>query len=107
MTEVKQKLDAEEEIRRQREADKQEENEERRNAFYGSDEKKGGLRRRPKIFCFCADDLDNEEIISMVEITPTFKRSKEVLNEIKTKALGNVAIVPESATTETGGVINF
>ena len=107
VTEVKQKLDAEEEIRRQREADKQEENEERRNAFYGSDEKKGGLRRRPKIFCFSADDLDNEEIISMVEITPTFKRSKEVLNEIKTKALGNVAIVPESATTEPGGVINF
>ena len=107
VTEVKQKLDAEEEIRRQREADKQEENEERRNAFYGSDGKKGGLRRRPKIFCFSADDLDNEEIISMVEITPTFKRSKEVLNEIKTKALGNVAIVPESATTEPGGVINF
>ena len=43
----------------------------------------------------------------MVEITPTFKRNKEVLNEIKAKALGNVAIVPESATTETGGVINF
>ena len=48
VTEVKQKLDAEEEIRRQREADKQEENEERRNAFYGSDEKKGGLADVPK-----------------------------------------------------------
>ena len=33
----------------------------------------------------------------MVELTPTYKRSKEVLADIKAKALGTVAIEPESA----------
>ena len=41
----------------------------------------------------------------MVELTPTYKRSKEVLADIKAKALGTVAIEPESAAA--GAVINF
>ncbi|MFW5604473.1 MAG: cell division protein FtsZ, partial [Bacteroidales bacterium] len=62
-------------------------------------------RRRPKFYLFGLDDLDNEEVISMVELTPTYKRSKEVLADIKAKALGTVAIEPESAAA--GAVINF
>lgn len=91
---IKSKLDAEEEAKRQSEVEKQEENEERREGFYGSDNK-GTLRKRPKFFLFGLDDLDNEEIISMVELTPTYKRSKEVLSEIKAKTYSNIAIEPE------------
>ena len=36
-------------------------------------------RRRPNIFIFEEKDLDNEDIISMVETLPTYKRSKEEL----------------------------
>ena len=107
---IKQKLDAEEEARRLKDAEKQEENEERRDSFYGSSGKKGTMRRRPKFFLFGLDDLDNEEIISMVELTPTYKRSKEVLSDIKAKAYGNVAIEPESALGQAataGSVISF
>ena len=107
---IKNKLDAEEESRRQHEVEKQEENEERREGFYGGD-KKGTLRKRPKFYLFGLDDLDNEEIISMVELTPTYKRSKEVLSDIKAKAYGNsIAIEPESSNssnTAAGSVISF
>lgn len=69
------------------------------------------LRKRPKFYFFGLDDLDNEEVISMVELTPTYKRSKEVLSDIKAKAVGNVAIEPESANpgnaAPAGSVISF
>ena len=102
---IQAKLDAEEEQRRQKEQERQEEYEERRDQFYGGSDKKGIQRRRPKFYLFGLDDLDNEEVISMVELTPTYKRSKEVLADIKAKALGTVAIEPESAAA--GAVINF
>ncbi len=105
---IKNKMDAEEEIRRQNEAEKQEEYEERRGQFYGSTDKKGGQKKRPKIYLFGLDDLDNEEVISTVELTPTYKRSKEMLTEIKNKAMGNIAIEPESADINgAGSVITF
>ena len=91
---IQAKLDAEEEQRRQKEQERQEEYEERRDQFYGGSDKKGIQRRRPKFYLFGLDDLDNEEVISMVELTPTYKRSKEVLADIKAKALGTVAIEP-------------
>ena len=102
---IQAKLDAEEEQRRQKEQERQEEYEDRREQFYGGSDKKGIQRRRPKFYLFGLDDLDNEEVISMVELTPTYKRSKEVLADIKAKALGTVAIEPESAAA--GAVINF
>ena len=102
---IQAKLDAEEEQRRQKEQERQEAYEERRDQFYGGYDKKGIQRRRPKFYLFGLDDLDNEEVISMVELTPTYKRSKEVLADIKAKALGTVAIEPESAAA--GAVINF
>ena len=105
---IKQKLDAEEEARRLKDAEKQEENEDRRDSFYGSSGKKGTMRRRPKFFLFGLDDLDNEEIISLVEMTPTYKRSKETLSDIKSKAFNSMAIEPEITTsTAAGSVISF
>lgn len=107
---LKSKMDAEEEAHRQNEIEENEEKEERRDNFYGGD-KKSTFRRRPRFFLFGLDDLDNEEIISLVELTPTFKRSKEALADIKSKSYNNIAIEPESAdapTAETAGsVISF
>ena len=61
---------------------------------------------------FGLDDLDNEEIISLVELTPTYKRSKEALSDIKAKSYSNVAIEPEGLGGTTppatpGSVISF
>ncbi len=45
----------------------------------------------------------------MVELTPTYKRSKEVLNDIKSKTIAAAAIEPEIAVqaTSAGSVISF
>ncbi len=109
---MKKRLDAEEEARMQKDAERMEEYEERRDIFYGNADRKGRTRRPPRFFLFGQEDLDNEEIISMVELTPTYKRSKEALTSIKSKAFNNMAIEPESATAvapgaAAGSVISF
>ena len=96
----------------QKDAERMEEYEERRDIFYGNADRKGRTRRPPRFFLFGQEDLDNEEIISMVELTPTYKRSKEALTSIKSKAFNNMAIEPESATAvasgaSAGSVISF
>ena len=105
------KQSAEEEKRRIKEAEKLEEYEDRRSQFYGTPDKKGGARKRPRIFLFGPNDLDNEEIISLVEQTPTFKRSKEMLNEIKSKSDDATPFVlnPETGTTQSAApsIISF
>lgn len=85
---IKDKHDAEKEAIETAEAERQEENEERRTIYYGGDEKKSGVKKRYKVFLFGPDDLDNDEVISLVEQSATNKRSKETLNDIKQKAEG-------------------
>ena len=87
------------EKRRQLEAEKAEENDERRTQYYDNPNRKSGQRKRSRIYLFGLDDLDNEEVISLVEMTPTFKRSKEELNSIKSKTYNSVAVEPESDNT--------
>ena len=96
---MQEKIDTEEQARMMQLVEKAEENEERRGIFYGSSQKTSGNRKRPKVYLFELNDLDNDEIISMVEITPTYKRTKELLNDIKAKAQQEVAIEPEIITT--------
>ncbi len=108
----KKKQEAEEERKRQNELENNEEKEERREIYYGSGDKGNLRRRRPRYFLFGLDDLANEEIISLVELTPTYKRSKEALNDINAKTYTNVAIEPESASNAAqaatpGSVISF
>lgn len=93
---IKDKQAQEEEVNRQKEAERQEENEDRRGQYYGPSDKKSGQRRRPRSYLFGLEDLDNEEVISVIEMTPTFRRSKEQLAEIKSKAVGNFPIEIEA-----------
>ena len=71
--------------------DEQEEKEQklddRRRDYYGTSIQTNGFRkRRPNIYVFSQEDLDNDDIISMVETTPTYKRTKMELEAIQTKA---------------------
>lgn len=75
------------EIRAQQEED-EEKKHKRRTQFYKDAENQRYTKRRHHIYIFGEDDLDNDDIISMVEATPTYKRSKEVLESIKNKAVG-------------------
>ena len=104
---MKEKLDEEEALNRKRANERQEENDERRENFYGPANSKSGQKRRPKVYLFGLNDLDNEEVISMVELTPTYKRSKEILGDIKNKAKGSQAITIDTEPNGNGAVITF
>ena len=108
---IDERINAQAESRRQIEIERNEENDERREQYYGND-KKNTLRRRPRYFLFGLDDLDNEEIISLVELTPTYKRSKESFQDIKAKSYNNMPIELETAPAPAepaapGSVISF
>ncbi len=69
-----------------RKAEEDEIKRERRIKFgYGEDEGKGSYRRPHHIYKFYDVDIDNEDIISMVEQTPTVNRSSAMLRRIYDK----------------------
>ena len=74
----------------QRLAELEEEEEQRRNrreVYYGKDANARSQRsRRRHIYLFNPEDMDNADIISMVENSPTYLRDKSTLNSIKMKA---------------------
>lgn len=79
-------------IEEQKRLEEQEEEEqrkdERRIEYYGKDAfKNTNKKRRHNVYIFSPEDLDNDDIISMVETTPTFQRTKTVLESIQSKAV--------------------
>ncbi|MBE6275930.1 MAG: cell division protein FtsZ [Bacteroides sp.] len=76
----------EEEKRKAEEEEREEERRVRREGFYGKDSS-AKIRRKPRrnIYLFTLEDLDNDNIISMVETIPTFQRSKDMLDSIQAK----------------------
>ena len=60
----------------------------RRNRYYGGDGQSRRYKRRPHIYLFRPEDLDNDDVISAVEQTPTYKRTREVLDSIYSQASG-------------------
>ena len=64
----------EEELARQRD--------ERRGIYYGSDSAPR-FKHRPAIYLFTKDDLDNDDIISAIEQTPTYSRTRKVVEDLK------------------------
>jgi cell division protein FtsZ len=69
----------------EREAEKQD----RRNRYYGSEGSTKRYKRRPHIYLFRPDELDNDDVISAVEQTPTYKRTREILDSIYSQANGD------------------
>ena len=60
----------------------------RRNRYYGNDAQSKRYKRRPHIYLFRPEDLDNDDVISAVEQTPTYKRTREILDSIYSQASG-------------------
>ena len=65
------------------------ERQDRRNRYYGNEAGSMKYKRRPHIYLFRPEDLDNDDVISAVEQTPTYKRTREILDSIHTQA-GNM-----------------
>ena len=84
---------------------------ERRSHFYNESDKNHRYKRRPNIYIFTAEDLDNDNVISAVESTPTYKRTKEILNSIGSQGSNNMAPAEPQRPADTQdavqGVISF
>ena len=61
----------------------------RRNRYYGGDGASKRYKRRPHIYLFRPEDLDNDDVISAVEQTPTYKRTRDILDSIYSQASGD------------------
>lgn len=100
-------------IEEQKKIEEQEEREQilddRRAGYYGKDTAKtSSKKRRYNTYIFTLEDLDNDDIISMVETTPTYQRSKAVLDSIKSKAdMGQETTPSEDETDYTHTSISF
>lgn len=64
------------------EQEKAAERQDRRNRYYGGEGATKRYKRRPNIYLFRPEDLDNDDVISAVEQTPTYKRTREILDSI-------------------------
>jgi len=72
----------------------------RRVRFYNEDKNNRAIRRPTYYYIFKEEELDDEDVISMVETSPTYKRTKETLKHLTERP--NVASQDEKAPT-----INF
>ena len=72
------------------------ERQDRRNRYYGGDSTAKRYKRRPNIYLFRPEDLDNDDVISAVESTPTYKRTREILDSINSQATGDPHIDEDS-----------
>ena len=70
----------------------------------------GIQRNRAKkryLYIFSPEDLDNEDIISMVEMSPTYNRTKSTLESIRSKAVIESEEMEGSATDSDSNLITF
>ncbi len=103
------KYTQEEAIHIAEEEEKKIKNDSRRDKYYGHSSNSAQYKRRPSIFLFRNEDLDNEDVIYAVETSPTYKRTKKTLEDIRDQANGDK--IEENAKDEnkedSPGIISF
>ena len=98
------KLSAEEQKRQEELEEEEQKKAERRDDFYPGSYKNNRKKGNYKIYIFTQEDLDNDDIISMVETTPTYKRSKAVLESIQSRAVAEESPTPKLDHSENGSM---
>lgn len=79
-----------------------------RDHYYGTSGTRHIYRRRPQLFIFRPEDLDNEDVILAVENSPTYRRTRQMLGEMRQLANGVSAMKSEdTSATVAPGVISF
>lgn len=106
MNEHYKKHTQEENERRAEEEEKAAERRAKREHYYGTDGKSAKYKRRPHIYIFRQEDLDNDDVISSVESTPTYKRTRQELEEIRNQSMGQVKKT-ENEDNKIQGTIKF
>ena len=105
MDSVLEKHSQEEQKRLEELEEEEQKKEERRGDYYGkSIQKNSNRKRRHNLYVFTQEDLDNDDIISMVETTPTYKRTKAVLEAIQSKATAEDKMTQKLESNESGSM---
>lgn len=112
LKEMDERISAKTEEELERIAEEEERKRIRRARYYGKEINSNIPRntRRRHIYLFNPEDLDNADIISLVEDSPTYRRDKTTLNSIKLKAEHEGQLATEAAQETEGdstGVITF
>ena len=77
--------------------DKNEKNATRRNIYYGPEDINKTSQRSYQYFTFSEEDLDNDEVISSVEATPTYGRTRDKLKSLTTKKADKMGLTNSSS----------
>lgn len=96
---------AEEQKKREEEERIRQIKEKRRGDYYTSERKNDRKKGNYKFYIFTQDDLDNDDVISIVDTTPTYKRSKTVLDNIRQRATASEMQVQKQQANESGSTM--
>ena len=98
----------EEALRIAEEEEKKGARDDRRKRYYNDYPNHSQTKRRKQIFLFRMEDLDNEDVILSVENTPTYKRTRQMLEDISNQASGTTPKKKDDDENEdVKGVITF
>lgn len=93
------------------EQEKEAERQERRQRYYGNEGNNLKYKRPAHIYLFHAEDLDNDNVIAKVETSPTYKRTKEILESIHNQSVGvdsaDDTLADDKQNAEIQGTIKF
>ena len=93
-------------VRLAEEEEKAAERRDRRERFY-KDNNNSQYKHRPHIYRFTADELDNEDVLLAIENTPTYKRTKQMIKDIKRISTPEQEIEENENKNTEKGVISF
>lgn len=79
----------------------------RMGMYYPDGTGKFVVKRRPHIFRFQPDDLDNEEVILAIENTPTYKRTQQQVKELRRRLTDEREVVKQKANEGVVRTITF
>lgn len=79
----------------------------RMGMYYPDGNAKFVVKRRPHIFRFQPDDLDNEEVILAIENTPTYKRTQQQVKELRRRLTDEREVVKQKADEGVVRTITF
>ena len=93
--------------RKAREEEQAVERDNRRSKYYPIDKNQQCIKRRPHVFIFRPEDIDNEEIILALENTPTYKRTQQMVNELRRHIKTEAEQPRTQDDPNVGGMISF
>lgn len=99
------KRTAEEQKRHEEEERIRQIKEKRRDDYYTNERRNDRKKGNYKYYIFTQDDLDNDDVISIVDTTPTYKRSKTVLDNIRQRATDSENLVQKPQLNENGSTM--